>query len=370
MYVTPNICYVDETSGIVTKPYVTPQTLASLSDIAYWDGSEVKTTPYSKWNSSLGTPVGVVVIPSGFAPDGYPRIIGLNPVDKSGNTMKWGGEGTDTNLTNFTKVTDTINSNFDIICNRNDYGYLPSDKFTGATSYVDSKAKYNGNTPYIPSPYLNDRPNPEYYKEISGGNALSDFNGLSNTKVLVKLGSDYTAANAAYKYNDGVSNLQWYLPAMGELGFIMPRFNEINNIITSLGGVAVDGSSYFWSSSEYSNRYSYYLYTNNGAVSYYYHDRSEYNYVRPFSILEKYYSPFNPPSLDTENLITFTVDGVEYYAKKGATWADWWNGFNIGGISITDESGNYVYFLDGSINEIISTGHYNHLVGNGGGSND
>ena len=157
----------------------------SLCDVAYWDGSSVKTTPYIKWSSSLGTPVGVVVIPEGFAPDGKARIIGLKPVDSNGNAssshvyMAWSDSYTDTSLTNFAKVPTTDNAG-STSTSSSSYGYLPSDNFTGATSYVDSKAKYNGNTPYIPSPYLNDEPNPEYYKEISGNNALSDFNGLSN----------------------------------------------------------------------------------------------------------------------------------------------------------------------------------------------
>ena len=152
-------------------------------------------------------------------------------------------------------------------------------------SYVDSKAKYNQTRNLIPSPYLGDDKtlNPEYCEAISGyNNALSDFNGLSNTETLVGLGADYVAANAAYKYNDGVSNLQWYLPAMGELGYLMPRFKEINSVITALGGVAV--ASYgFWSSSEYSSYGVYNLYTGNGSVNYY--GKDYYNYVRPFSIL-------------------------------------------------------------------------------------
>jgi hypothetical protein len=134
----------------------------------------------------------------------------------------------------------------------------------------------------IPSPYLGEAPNPEYSKEISGyNNALSDFNGLSNTQTLVGLGAGYVAANAAYKYNDGASNLQWYLPSMGELGYLMPRFNEINNVIKALGGVAVNGSNYFWSSSEYSNNVAYNLSANSGFVSYY--DKVYDYYVRPFS---------------------------------------------------------------------------------------
>lgn len=194
--------------------------------------------------------------------------------------MVWGPSGTDTSLTNCTKVPITDNTDSTSTDSTSD-GYLPSDNFSGATSFVDPKAKYYGLTPMIPSPYLGNTPNPEYYKEISGyNNALSDFNGLSNTQTLVGLGTGYTAANAAWKYKDGVSNLQWYLPAMGELGYLMPRFKEINNIITALGGVAV-ASGFFWSSSEYSSGNAYLLSTSNGNVNY--SSKSSSIYVRPFS---------------------------------------------------------------------------------------
>ena len=288
-YVTPNLCVIRSTGGTKCKPYI-PPIPAAAGDVAYWDGSKVKTTPLSSWSTSLGTPVGVVVVPTGFAPDGKVRIIGLKPVDSNGNQssshvyMKWGPSGTDTTLTNYTKVptTDNVGSTS---TGAGNYGYLPSDKFTRATSFVDPKAKYYGSTPYIISPYLGDAPNSEYNKTISDNNALSDFNGLSNTETLVGLGTGYTAANSAWKYNDGASNLQWYLPAMGELGYLMPRFNEINNTITSLDGLAVDGNNNFWSSSEYGELGSFSLYfytgyvTNNGKSSNY--------YVRPFAILDK-----------------------------------------------------------------------------------
>ena len=286
-YVEPHICYLKDSGGIRWKAYTPPPALAG--DVAYWDGSKVKTTPYAKWNTSLGTPVGVVVVPEGFVPDGKPRIVSLLYVDASGNTstsyksMVWGVKGTDTSLTNFDSVPTTDN-NGSTSTGSNNYGYLPSDKFTGATSFVDPKAKYNGTSDLIPSPYLGDVPNPEYNKEISGyNNALSDFNGLSNTETLVGLGEDYVAANACWKYNDGVSNLKWYLPAMGEFGYLMPRFNEINSVITALGGVAVYGSYGFWSSSEYSSNYAYRLHTSPGSVTN--GSKSQDYYVRPFSIL-------------------------------------------------------------------------------------
>ena len=292
-YVTPNVTYISEIKGFrfnpKTKPVVPPSepTLAMAGDVAYWDGSKVKTTPLSSWNTTLGTPVGVVVVPEGFAPDGKVRIIGLKPVDKNGNQsnshfdMEWGPYRTDTSLANFATLPITDNAG-STSSGSNYYGFLPSDSFTGATSFVDPKAKYY-NTPYVPSPYLGDAPNPEYYKTILGNNVLSDFIGLSNTQTLVGLGTGYTAANAAYRYNDGASNLQWYLPAMGELGYLMSRFNEINNTITTLGGVAI-ASDVFWSSSESSTFSAYRLDTNGGIVG---DDDKDYNYVvRPFAILD------------------------------------------------------------------------------------
>lgn len=285
-YVTPNISLINENNTVSLTPI---QILTG--DVAYWDGSKVNITPYRKWNESLGTPVGVVVIPSGFTPDGKVRIISLNSVDASGNTttshadIVWSVKGTDTNLTNYTKV-PTIDNAGSTSTGSNNYGYLPSDMFTGTTSYVDSKANYfSASTNYmVPSPYLGNEPNPEYYKTLSNGyNALSDFNGLSNTETLVGLGSGYTAANAAWKYNDGSSNLQWYLPGMGELGFIMPRFNEINATITALGGLAVASSSRFWSSSEYGINYAYHVDTTNGYVNGSLKNYSDKIYMRPFA---------------------------------------------------------------------------------------
>ena len=197
-WVTPNVSVVEDVTYF--NRYEAPPAVAG--DVAYWDGSKVKTTPLSSWNASLGTAIGVVVVPEGFAPDGKVRIIGLKTVDANGGqsdsyiNMTWGGFGTITGLTNYTRVPTTDNSG-STSTGSNISGYLPSDAFTGTQSFVDSKAKYNETSTLIPSPYLGDEPNPEYYKIIDGDNILSDFNGLSNTQTLVSLGTDYTAANAA-----------------------------------------------------------------------------------------------------------------------------------------------------------------------------
>ena len=275
---TPHAAYIIDTNSCYYTPEITP---IGVGDVAYWDTSVnvVKTTPKTKWNSDLGTPVGVVVIPEGMLPDGKARIIGLqNHVYKT-----WGPRSTDTSLTNYTTVPTTRNTGGTSTTYYWD-GYLPSDMFTGATSFVDSKAKYYGTSDLIPSPYSGDDKtfNPEYSKEISGNNCLSDFNGLANTEYLQGLGSDYQAAQYCWSYSDGASNLQWYLPAAGELGFLVPRFNAINAAITAVGGSSV-ASDYFWSSSEYSSYYAYYVGTYNGGVSY--TSKGFNGSVRPFAVL-------------------------------------------------------------------------------------
>ena len=215
-------------------------------------------------------------------PDGKARIVSL-----SGQTTKmWcpSSARTDTTLTNYTKVPITDNAG-STSTGSNSYGYLPSDIFSSSESFVDPKAEYNGSPPMIPSPYLgNDQTfNPDYSKTISGyNNCLSDFNGLENTRVLQGLGSDYQAAQHCWSYSDGASNLQWYLPAAGELGFLVPRFNAINSTLTTVFGSSV-ASDYFWSSSEYSSNGAYCVGTNYGYVLSY--GKSYPYYVRPFAAL-------------------------------------------------------------------------------------
>jgi hypothetical protein len=140
----------------------------------------------------------------------------------------------------------------------------------------------------IPSPYLGDKPNPAYYAPISGyNNALADFDGKGNTDVLVALGADYEAANAARNYKAaGAEEIEWYLPSIGELGYMLPRFNKIQAALTKVNAPQLADSnyiSYYWSSSEYSINVAYYVSTNYGNVSCTNKDSG--NYVRPFALL-------------------------------------------------------------------------------------
>lgn len=139
----------------------------------------------------------------------------------------------------------------------------------------------------IPSPYLGDKPNPAYYSEISGyNNALADFDGKDNTDVLVALGADYVAANAARNYKAaGAEEIEWYLPAMGELGYLMVRFNKIQAALTKVNAPQLDGVQFYGSSSEGASlRNAFQMLTNEGTAQ----DTTKANFVlvRPFAQLD------------------------------------------------------------------------------------
>ena len=248
-----------------------PPSIISAGMICYADSSnKLKFCTVGEWDSSLGTAQGVVVVPSNHTPDGTARIMCITGVNTDGTESSSDvemvlGPEVDTSLPNMNKVPTWDNTIGGTVGN-NSFGFLPSDNpsFTGATCATDSIAKYNGETPYIPSPYLEDgSQNPDYINtvEATTGNCLSDFNGKSNTEVLVGLGSDYVAANACNKYGTtAIPAGNWYLPAMGELGYIMPRFNEIQSALQKVSGVQLNSGSitfFYMSSTESSNHFSY-----------------------------------------------------------------------------------------------------------------
>ena len=253
------------------------------------------------WSDDLGTQVGVIVIPQGLLPDGKARIMGIKGVDSAGTlsntevSMPWGGRGVDVEgLTNYNRVPE-VDPETNEITGTASNSYLPSDKFSTRANPLDiGTAWYSSSNSCAPSPYKDGALNPAYCAaEYTGGtiaNCLSDFSGLENTRLLCQSAGTYVAANAAHLYRafDGDA-LEWYLPAMGELGFIMPRFNAINEALASVGGVALDSYYYFWSSSEYSSDGARGLGTLNGYVSNSYKNAS--CIVRPFARLDSIVFP-------------------------------------------------------------------------------
>ena len=113
----------------------------------------------------------------------------------------------------------------------------------------------------------------------------ADWQGKNNTRVVL----EYCKANGkscqvfeyvnSYK-TEGTQAGDWYLPSMGELNAIYDNMDVLNKALGKIGGTKL-GTSYYWSSSEYSSRRNaWYLSFRDGDVDNY--NKDYYNsYVRP-----------------------------------------------------------------------------------------
>ena len=284
-----------------------------------------------------------ILYPEGDVRRGKNIIMSLAPMNystpdaggSSNQYIYWGGYGTDTSLTNFNVVNKYDSTTEQSTISTNAYAYLPSDAFSGTASKVYPSLKYDGSL-YAPSPFKSVSgelvPNEEYYTtKYSTVNALSDFAGPNNTNVLINLATMQTdwknkgtvinnsysanyypaacccarfgapdnssapkgtssflyhkSKNTSYDYSKGVTGV-WYMPACGELGFIVPHRSRNDNTITNiktlynLTNVVSLGSDYFWSSSEDSSNRARAVSTSLGYV--YNYNKISSNYVRAF----------------------------------------------------------------------------------------
>jgi hypothetical protein len=278
----------------------------------------------TKYPSDNYEPIGVVVIPASHDvyDTGECGVMSLKEMNynspDSGSTsyqnIYWGGHGDDISLPDLDQV-PTGNTSNGIPTGQTSYAYLPSDKFSGTQCAHDTDSYYHSpsDTP-IPSPYLTDGSrNPGYYQTSSpssSSNALADFDGIGNSQVLwdsATSQSDWKTANSitntyapgyypaaccCWRYHtEGTSQGDWYLPACGELGYIMPPFNKINDAIgkmrtaygSSVGVELKTDINYYWSSTKYNSLYARRVGTHDGYVG---HTNKNfynfYNYVRAF----------------------------------------------------------------------------------------
>lgn len=257
--------------------------------------------------------------------DGSCAIVSLkymsvkNPQNGSVNSdgICWGGYNVDNGrLTNYNSTpyvgsSGTVTN--EIIGVGDSDVYLPSDKFTAVTNPYDIKTSYYYNTSkkYAPSPYLNDGSrNPIYYQTTSPSttaNCLSDFDGVGNTQKIIELATrqtnwktasaitnssdegHYPAACCCWRYHtEGTFEGDWYLPAAGELGYLMVRFKTINDTIQKLIGTygqeigsLVSSMGGFLSSSEFSFDRARDIYFLNGYIRF--GSKGNPYYVRAFS---------------------------------------------------------------------------------------
>ena len=249
--------------------------------------------------------VGVCVIPDGLLPDRKARFMSVKEItENSEKYIVWSNDYSRTVLpkqyTQVPCVGLNENEGTGVITNQvehsNGYGYMPSDSengyFTALTNPYDSVTMfaYDDYKHYIPSPFMNNGAFNENYSTLftTGGtainNALSDFDGFRNTQILIK-DADVVAAKHCAIFNPGYGDGEWYLPAVGELGFIMPRFKVINSKLSALGssGVQLSGNDFYWSSTEYRGSLAWIVSPSNGYVRN--NPKSSSNYVRAFLAL-------------------------------------------------------------------------------------
>ena len=238
--------------------------VAKLYDYLYEDGSFGK-------KDATKTAIGVCVIPGGVLPDGKARFMSLkgmtltSPNEGGKDTrMYWGGYGSDiSSLTNFqTVVTGDTTA-----------------EGTSSSGFVPKNGSYS-NTPHIPSPI-------DYFSAYSSKGATSDLDGKANTKKILAVDNAastawqtasaitnnsgatnvHPAAQCCWRFNPGSTNQgDWYLPSIGELAFIMPNFDKLNTAISDVGGVQLNATTYYWSSTEYDETNAWYVGTSLGYV--------------------------------------------------------------------------------------------------------
>ena len=104
----------------------------------------------------------------------------------------------------------------------------------------------------------------------SSSQAVTDFNGESNTAIIREAASGEDASNNAahYCYNqiisvDGRGIVHGYLSALGELQAAYNNKSTIDSTMSLIGGTAMP-TYRLWSSTEYSSNHAWYLNWNGG----------------------------------------------------------------------------------------------------------
>ena len=290
-----------------------PKTNKSLSeavagDLLCYNNGKLYIYPSSKFE---GTPIGVVVIPTSHNVygNGSCGVMSLVNMDKktpdTGTTNEnegwfvWGANGVISSLSTYSAVvsignSSTISDSLQLVQNNNYNSILPSDGFTAFQNPFDTDTYYNTQEEryyYIPSPYKEDDSRNLQYSQTSvpssnDTNALSDFNGKTNSIIMTDLATGqpnwktdttienydgtgyYPTACCCWRFHTvGTKQGDWYLPAIGELGYIMPKLNTIDSAIqkTGIGGKLIKFQH--WSSTQYDYSYAFDLDTRDGCIS-------------------------------------------------------------------------------------------------------
>ena len=106
--------------------------------------------------------------------------------------------------------------------------------------------------------------------DMDSSQAQSDFNGAANTQCLINDSQSHPAAEYCNTYkpvSSGTGSNGWYLPAGGELSVMSFSYGAINLGLQKLSKTQLQ-NAYYWSSSEYSSNYAWYVRPSAGSMSY------------------------------------------------------------------------------------------------------
>lgn len=277
----------------------------NVGDAVFFDGSGFLFVPYDDIVFVEGwTPIGVVVIPTshnvyGDGTCGITSLVWMNcNTPDSGSTacekMYFGNNSLDTDLFNYTAcnyIGTGSNLNNNKVQGTYKSVFLPTDAYSsGGVLSLDGVSMYYNTTStarQAPSPYnLDGSRNESYYTTAySTDNAFSDFKGYENSLILTSLagaqsnwktatkisnnynGSYYPGACCCWRFHtQGTNQGDWYLPAMGELGYMFNRLFTLYKTIAKISEVYNVGvgqlymtTDYYMSSTETSEARCFYL---------------------------------------------------------------------------------------------------------------
>lgn len=258
---------------LIGEPFPEPRQ-SIPGDIVLWDNNNeqklvIPSDELNNYSTEDYTPIGIIVIPPSHDVYGTGEGAMVSIVSMSGNTPDTGNVsesvirfGTTNYVLNKIKIDtkscnciDDIYSENPKIINTNG-GCLPTDTPNTTTCGHDINAGYGYLTYPCPSPFLSDGSrNKLYYENNSNyngldlsGNFLSFFDGKNKTEIILENATYqqdwktsyniesnnnkgcYPSACATWRYHTiGTNQGDWYLPDIGELGYLSARCNTINH---------------------------------------------------------------------------------------------------------------------------------------------
>lgn len=229
-------------------------------------------------NPAQYVPIGIVVIPSshdvyGTGECGVVSLVNMslsNPSSGSAivvgsDNLLWGSYGDIPGLDYYTRVPnykfDGVEQ--DELQTPQVSTSIPTDSSEGTINciHVPGLKYVKDILGFGPCPYNIDGSRNPIYSIKEFNNALSDFDGKGNTKKIIDFRggknystwkpttlTDFPAASCCDMfYTAGTQSGDWYLPAVGETGYILTNINKITTIQTNINAI-YSGSVCAWNS--------------------------------------------------------------------------------------------------------------------------